>query len=104
MLLFLLYGLILLFLKILFLRMNKLKKIIRMYCDFFDSEKINSTVLVWVIWTLIVWVWVLFKAEWTNAYLKWNLMEVNSRSLPNWLSNVIEINWVKYKLILEEIK
>lgn len=83
--------------------MDKLKKIIKIYVDFFDSEKINSTVLVGIIWTLIVWVWILFKAEWTNAYLKWNLMEINQKEAI-YNSNIIEINWIKYKLILEKIK
>lgn len=83
--------------------MEKLKKIIKIYIDFFDSEKINSTVLVGIIWTLIVWVWILFKAEWTNAYLKWNLMEINQKEAI-YNSNIIEINWIKYKLILEKIK
>ena len=83
--------------------MDKLKKIIKIYVDFFDSEKINSTVLVGIIWTLIVWVWILFKAEWTNAYLKWNLIEINQKEFIS-DSNIIEINWVKYKLILEKIK
>ena len=82
--------------------MTKLKKLVQLYCEFFDRETTNSTIVVWVIWALIFGVGIVCQPDfWTS--LKSNVIEFNSyNSLSK--ENVVFVWWKQYKVIFQEIK
>jgi hypothetical protein len=78
-----------------------IKKIIKLYYDFFDKKLNNSTLVVLIISAFVLSVWVFIPNNWIiSASYKTNIIESNNRERPE---SIIIINWKKYRLILEEI-
>lgn len=71
------------------------KTFIQTYYDFFDKEIWDSTLVVWMIWTMIFLAWFLSNIQ---ANYKSNLYEYKNN-----FQNIIVIDWKKYKLVLEKI-
>lgn len=82
--------------------MAKLKKLINFYCDLFDRETTNSTIVVWAIWLLIMSAWIAFQPA-NQSSIKGSLIEFNSQSDFN-RENIVFVWWKQYKLIFQEIK
>lgn len=72
------------------------KSFTQIYYDFFDKEIEDSTIVVWLIGTMIFLVWFLSN---TQANYKSNIMEYRNN-----YQNVVLIDWKKYKLVFEEIR
>ena len=82
--------------------MTKFKKLVKIYCDFFDKETTNSTIVVWAIWFLIMSVWIIYQPN-NSDYFKTSIIEFNSKSDFN-RENIVFVWWKQYKLIFQEIK
>lgn len=82
-----------------------LKKIIKSYYKLLDEKLENWTVVVIVIAILIVWVSLIINDTKINSYSKSNILEVNKYTTYNniYQNSILEINWLRYKIILEEI-
>ncbi len=76
-----------------------LKKLIKTYYNLLDEKLENWTMVVLLIAILIVSAWILTKDANANLLVKTNIIESNITT-----QNIIIINWIKYNLILEEIK
>ena len=76
-----------------------IKKIIKTYYKLLDEKLENWTMVVLLIAILIISASLLTKDTNANYLVKTNVIESNISN-----KNIITINWVKYKLILKEIK
>ncbi len=72
------------------------KSFTQIYYDFFDKEIEDSTIVVWLIGTMIFLTWFLSN---TQANYKSNIMEYRNN-----YQNVVLIDWKKYKMVFEEIR
>jgi len=74
-----------------------LKKIIKTYYKLLDEKLENWTMVVLLIAVLIISASLFTKDTNANLLVKTNIIEHN-----NYQNNIIEINWVKYKIIIEK--
>ncbi len=84
-----------------------LKKFIKSYYQLLDEKIENWTLIVVLIWVLIISASMLVKDTEAGLYTKNNLLEINNNSsIYNniYQDSVIEINWIRYKIKLEEIQ
>ena len=79
-----------------------LKKIIKTYYKLLDEKLENWTIIVIVIAALVVWASIFIKDTNAVSLMKSNVLESNS--LKNINQNTVDINWVKYKIHLEEFE
>jgi len=73
------------------------RKLIQYYYDFFDKRIENSTLVVWLIGTMIFLAWFLSN---TWASYKSNVLEYKNMNT----SNTVIIDGKKYKIIFEEMQ
>ncbi len=76
-----------------------LKKIVQTYQKLLDEKLENWTIIVLLIVGLVVSASFITKDINTTLYTKSNILEITNISTSQ--NNIIEINGVKYKLILE---
>lgn len=80
-----------------------LHKFFKSYSNFFDKKLENWTIVVLIIAILIVVVSILiWESWWSILKSKNNVLEI-SQNNPN-KHNIIEIQWTKYKITLEEVR
>ena len=85
---------------------NLLDRFIEAYYKFFDDILWNSSILIWLISFMMVWAVVLVSPN-TSANLSTSLQTsvLNIKHLDSNINSwFININWIKYKIKLEEIK
>lgn len=74
-----------------------IKRFINKYYDFFDNKVWDTTLVVWIISTMIFLVW--FLSNNTSSYYKSNILEYKNNN-----QNIIMIDWKRYKLVFEEMR
>ncbi len=80
-----------------------MSNIYKFYKNLLDVKLKNSAILIFIIANLIILVWIFIPNSNANL-LKANILELPKKSnLFIETSNIIIINWKKYKVILQEI-
>jgi len=79
-----------------------LKKIIKTYYKLLDEKLENWTIVVVIITALVISVSLITDDTNANLLVKSNILE-NSKQNQDFY-NIIEINWIQYKIILEKYK
>jgi multidrug efflux pump subunit AcrB len=79
-----------------------IKQLIKTYYKLLDEKLENWTIVVLLIAVLIVSIPFLIKNTNANMLAKSNVLE-NNIHIQN-TNNILVINWIQYKIILEEIK
>lgn len=83
--------------------MHRENKLLKAYYDFFDARLSDSSLVVWIIWTLIMLVWYVGSNS-PYEFAKSNVLENNKIYIAADTNNIVDIWGKKYKLIFEEIK
>ncbi len=86
--------------------MDFLNTLVKRYYDFFDNTIPDTSAVVLIIWVLVFGTWFLNQHSET---IKSNIFERNNNVIAyeqkiKTNKDIIEINWKKYKIILEEVK
>jgi len=72
------------------------------YKEIFDKKIKNSSFIIFIIAFLIIFTWnIIPNSSYANS--KINILETQKQNNKNF-NTIIQINWKKYKLYLEEIK
>lgn len=79
------------------------EKILNSYSNLFDKQIWDSTVVVWIIASMIFFAW-LYQKNSSFSIIKSNIIEYKYASYYNDKTNIIIISWKKYKILLQEIK
>jgi hypothetical protein len=80
-----------------------LKKVVKTYYKLLDEKLENGTMVVLIIALLIIAISFFIRNSESNLFLKSNLLESNKIISYNInKDNFIDINWIKYKIILKE--
>lgn len=77
-----------------------LKKIVNSYTRLLDEKLENGTMVILIIVILIISISFIISDKNPLIYTKSNILEFNKNIINE--DNIIKINWVNYKIILEE--
>lgn len=82
--------------------MKFFQHLIKKYYSFFDTVIPDSSIIVLMVWAIIFSTWFINE---NKDYIKSNILETQKTVAfsPNTTDNIIEINWVKYQILLQEL-
>lgn len=81
-----------------------IKNFIISYYDFFDRKLKHSTLVVFVISLIIIFVWIIFSSKNILNYSKSSIFDLDNKEIKQIIEDdIIIISWVKYRVLLEKL-